>query len=71
MARSLRKLCLIPALAIVLAALASAPVSAGPGDEGCPYEHHQCPEPFYDCCCNRGVACTNNEYECWQFCGWV
>ena len=37
----------------------------------CPYEHFPCNEPFYTCCCMRGVICTSGSYECDRFCdGW-
>ena len=51
--------------------LPKGPVAASFADQGCPYWHLLCPDPYYDCCCDRGVACTNNEYECMLFCGWV
>jgi len=34
----------------------------------CPYQHFQCPEPWIDCCCDRGVICANNWQECENFC---
>lgn len=70
MQKLLRKLCLLLGLVFTVSAL-SGPSQPAAADQGCPWEHFQCPDPFYDCCCDKGVACTNNEYECARFCGQI
>lgn len=67
MSKALRKLSLIPVLALVAAASLSAPRKAD-ATLACFVRHFGCPEGEYDCCCGSRQACLGSSTECQAFC---
>jgi hypothetical protein len=62
-----RTLLVISGLFFACAISTTAPRPAA-AEPWCPYEHFQCPNDQYDCCCPKGVRCDLDPYQCERWC---
>jgi hypothetical protein len=67
MSKAIRRLSLIPMLALVIAASLSTPRKAEA--TACLVRHFGCPEGFYDCCCGTFQSCWLTIAQCQSRCG--
>ena len=68
MRKTLRKLCFIPVLLLVFAAVTGVPGTAAANQQACYVFYIACPEPYYDCCCGFYQACLSSSWECERAC---
>ena len=68
MSKYLRKLLVVPVLAL---ALSAQPQQAAAVPPECPYDLQPCPEGLYSCCCWGFAGCLDTAQECWTYCRYI